>query len=141
MTNTTRTQSTTTHDHADDLWRPSDLDANGGHTPECEASCDPTCPIGKARKADADDRAARAMAAWVAANSPCGATTTYAPAGVAPATFTCDRAAGHDGQHEDHARDQQGRSYFVWTEVDQVTGRYTDEEMARQRTDPGYWAD
>lgn len=40
------------------------LDANGGHTPECEGSCSPECPIGQERRAIATARALEAQRAW-----------------------------------------------------------------------------
>ena len=35
------------------MWDKATLDANGGHSPECEGYCDPTCPIGQERMAEA----------------------------------------------------------------------------------------
>jgi len=44
------------------------LDRNGGHSPECEGSCAPSCPIGQERRADADGRAAGAQRLFDRAN-------------------------------------------------------------------------
>lgn len=60
------------------------LDANGGHTPECEGSCSPTCPIGQQRRRDANVRAAHAQAAWDKANAHDASIAAY----VAPAAMT-----------------------------------------------------
>ena len=45
------------------------LEANGGHTPECEGSCVPGCPIGDARRAEANRRAAESQRRWIAAGA------------------------------------------------------------------------
>ena len=45
------------------------LARNGGHSPECEGSCDASCPIGQERRRDANERAARAQYAWDRANA------------------------------------------------------------------------
>lgn len=46
-----------------------ELDRNGGHLDGCEGSCWPGCPVGDARRAEADARAARSQAAWDQANA------------------------------------------------------------------------
>lgn len=45
-------------------WTASELDRNGGHSPECEQACDPSCPIGIERKFEADRRAYDAQILW-----------------------------------------------------------------------------
>ena len=45
-----------------------ELNANGGHTADCEGSCSPACPIGRDRRAAAEARAAGAERTWAAAN-------------------------------------------------------------------------
>lgn len=51
---------------ADATWAPAELEANGGHTPECERHCDESCPIGQERRREANRRAAEAQALWTA---------------------------------------------------------------------------
>lgn len=41
-----------------------DLDRNGGHSPECEGYCHPSCPIGQDERRKANERARRAQEAW-----------------------------------------------------------------------------
>jgi hypothetical protein len=49
---------------AQQTWTQVELDRNGGHTPECEQYCDPSCPIGQERTREANRRAALAQKRW-----------------------------------------------------------------------------
>jgi hypothetical protein len=79
-------------------WTKEDLERNGGHTPECEQYCDPSCPIGQEKRAEANRRAHLAQLAWSAkceigpvggysARSWCAVHRTYADQ---PKSGTCN---------------------------------------------------
>jgi hypothetical protein len=48
------------------MWNKATLDANGGHTPECEGSCHPSCPIGQEHRIEANRREVETQRAWAA---------------------------------------------------------------------------
>lgn len=48
------------------MYTKQELEANGGHTPDCEEFCSSSCPIGRERRAKANARAASAQALWTA---------------------------------------------------------------------------
>jgi hypothetical protein len=53
-------------------WTLAELEAYGGHTPECEQFCYSECPIGIQKRYEANQRAAEAQALWTARGKAAG---------------------------------------------------------------------